>query len=180
MNTGTHTGTPKRPLSLESLRELASARTYYEERFGWPVTIEVNGGRLMMPLGEVADAVVMPAPLGGKVLTELRIALLAGPVLADTTGQWWMFLTRPAGCGRPKDHTELRSLEVHVVPAGSHVVIPREIDENAGLPWIERPRALHQLPPWQCVIATVRRSGAGPTSPGDVPAQRIGDLIQVR
>jgi hypothetical protein len=170
----------KRSPDLSLLRELATARTYYEERFGWPVTIEVDPGRLLMAVGELADAVVMPRPLGWRVLTDLRIALLAGPVLADTTGQWWMFLTRPAAISVPKEHTDLRCLEVYLVPGGSRVVVPSEIDEKNGWPWLERPRALSQLPPWPAVIATARRAGARDGSVTAIPAQRMGGLVPVR
>ncbi|ALG09051.1 hypothetical protein [Kibdelosporangium phytohabitans] len=141
---------------LELLRALAGARTGYEERFGWPVTIEVRRGRLVMRLGDAAGALVLPRRLGGAVLAELRIALLAGPVLADTTGQWWMFLTRPP-CGAARHDDELRQLDVHPVPDGASVVVPCEFDGKIGCPWIERPRSLAQLPPWSAVVATARR-----------------------
>ncbi|MBP2325801.1 hypothetical protein JOF56_006186 [Kibdelosporangium banguiense] len=163
-------------VKLDLLRELTRARTRYEERFGWPVTIEVDPGRLVMRVGDAVDAVVMPRLLGRLVLTDLRIALLAGPVLADTTGQWWMFLTRPAEPDAPKHRTELRCLEVHLVPAGSRVVVPREFDAKNGCPWIEQPRSLPHLPPWPAVIATVRRAAAipAPRSAEPAPAMRIG------
>ncbi|TCO53674.1 hypothetical protein EV192_110263 [Actinocrispum wychmicini] len=161
---------------LDLLRELAAARTYYEERFGWPVTIEVNTERLVIPLGQRLDAVVMPEALGSRVLTELRICLLAGPVLADTGGDWWMFLTGPKGTA-PKDVADLRCVEVHLPAAGTLVVIPREIGETNGWPWIERPRPLHLLPPWPAVLATTRRTCARIPR---IPAPRIPDLIRTR
>jgi hypothetical protein len=177
--------TRKRTPDLELLRELSGARTYYEERFGWPVTIEVDAGRLVMLLGETLDAVVMPEPLARAVLTDLRIALLAGPVLADTTGQWWLFLTQPSANCQPipkdyaaKDTPQLRCLEVHLLPGGSRVVVPREIDETKGWPWIERPRPLHQLPPWRAVIATARRIGAQSPPTPSIPAPRRADLTR--
>jgi hypothetical protein len=164
-------------VKLDLLRELTGARTRYEERFGWPVTVEVDPGRLVMRVGDALDAVVMPGPLGRHVLADLRIALLAGPVLADATGQWWMFLTRPADRSAPKHRTELRCLEVYLVPAGSRVVIPREFDAKNGCPWIEQPRRLPQLPPWPAVIATARRAGAAGAA---IPAQRTAELVPVR
>ncbi|MET0237513.1 MAG: hypothetical protein ABW224_22900 [Kibdelosporangium sp.] len=162
---------------LDLLRDLTCARTRYEERFGWPVSIEVDPGRLVMALGEAADAIVMPRQLGTLVLADLRIALLAGPVLADTTGQWWMFLTRPADRSAPKHRTELRCLEVHLAPTGSRVVIPREFDRKIGCPWIEQPRPLAQLPPWPSVLATTRRLGAARAV---IPAQRSAGLLPIR
>jgi hypothetical protein len=164
-------------VELDLLRELTGARTGYEERFGWPVTVEVDPGRLVMRVGEVIDAVVMPCPLGRLVLADLRIALLAGPVLADATGQWWMFLTRPADPSSPRPCAELRCLEVHLVPAGSRVVVPREFGGKNGRPWIEQPRRLPQLPPWPAVIATARRVGAAGAA---IPARRMAELIPVR
>lgn len=143
--------------NLELMRALAGARTGYEERFGWPVSIEVRHARLVMRLGCVADAVVMPRGLGARVLTELRIALLAGPVLADTTGRWWMFLTRPAHAVTPWAHDELRRAGVHPAPGGSSVVVPSEFERKSRCPWIEPPRPLAQLPPWPAVIGTARR-----------------------
>ncbi|RSM90487.1 hypothetical protein DMH04_03200 [Kibdelosporangium aridum] len=159
--------------SLQLLRTLADARTRYEERFGWPVTIEVQPGRLVMRLGEVADAVVMPQRLGHAVLADLRIAMLAGPVLADGGGKWWMFLTQPACHAAPKREHQLRCIEVHPVPCGARVVVPCEFDAKNGCPWIERPRALPQLPPWSAVIATARRNAS-------IPPQRTPEHTGLR
>jgi hypothetical protein len=167
------------PPDLDLLRELTRARNHYEERFGWPVTIEVDPGRLVMLAGDRVDAVVMPENLGARVLAKLRMALLAGPVLADTTRQWWMFLTQPKS-GVPKEAGELRCVEVHLVPSGSRVVVPREIGETNGWPWIERPRPLHQLPPWPCVIATTRGTCIQSAGPARIPAPRLPDLMPVR
>ncbi|ONI91339.1 hypothetical protein ALI144C_01255 [Actinosynnema sp. ALI-1.44] len=158
---------------LELLRSLTDARTRYEERFGWPVTVEVRRGRLVMRLGDVADALVMPRRLGVPVLAELRIALLAGPVLADTTGQWWVFLTRPSGGAAARHDGELRLLDMHPVPGGTSVVVPREFDGKSGCPWIEPPRALTRLPPWPAVVATARRLVA-------IPARREPEQAGVR
>jgi hypothetical protein len=153
---------PRTP-DVELLRALSAARTWYEERFGWPVTVEVATARLVMELGERVDAVAMSKPLGLRVLAELRIAMLAGPVLADATARWWMFLTQPAaGIGWPAK--QLRGLDVHPVPRGSRVVVPSEISETLRWPWIERPCALHRLPPWPAVIATARRASDRPAT----------------
>ncbi|TCO54406.1 hypothetical protein [Actinocrispum wychmicini] len=148
---------------VELLRSLTVARTWYEERFGWPVTVEVAAGRLVMEVGEWVDAVAMPQPLGRRVLSELWIAMLAGPVLTDATARWWMFLTRPAAATEWSVR-QIRGLDVHLVPRGSHVVVPSETGESPRLPWIERPRALHQLPPWTAVIGAARRASAEPVT----------------
>jgi hypothetical protein len=116
-----------------------------------------------MELGERVDAVAMSKRLGGRVLAELRIAMLAGPVLADATARWWIFLTRPAG-GIGWSAKQLGDLDIHAVPRGSRVIVPSEISETPQWPWIERPRALHLLPPWAAVIATARRTSARPAT----------------
>lgn len=145
------------------LRELAAARDEYAERLGWPVTIDVTPGRLVMLTGQVADAVTMPAALGRLVLADLRIAMLAGPVVAEPTGRSWMFFTAP---GRRADHTrtpdlaaELSRLDIDPIPADTYVVVPTNISGTDTWPWIERPKPLRDLPPLPAVIATARRNG---------------------
>jgi hypothetical protein len=145
---------------LEMLRELAAARTGYEERYGWQVGIEVDQARLVLRIGEQVGAIVMPSELGALVLADLRIALQAGPVLADSARLWWLFVTRPADRSAPKYPTELRYLGVQLLPNGSRVVVPCEFDGKTGCPWVERPRRTAQLPPWAAVLAVTRRVAA--------------------
>ncbi|HVV24004.1 MAG TPA: hypothetical protein VHF06_31510 [Pseudonocardiaceae bacterium] len=143
------------------LRRLAAARSRYEEELGWPVTIDVRPGRLLMLTGPVADVVTMPTALGRLVLSDLRIAMLAGPVVADPTGQWWMFFTEPArGSHIDEELTnELSSLDVTHIPTGTYVVVPTNLDGANTWPWVERPRRNQMLPPWPAVVATTRRNG---------------------
>lgn len=167
MTTDIHTaselasGNPNR---TSLLRRLAEARTNYEERLGWPVTIDVKPGRLLMLTGPIADVITMPAALGRLVLADLRIAMLSGPVVADPTGLWWMFFTEPVRdrqdelAGELAD--ELTRLEVAHVPSGTYVVIPTNLDGPNTWPWMEHPKPSRPMPPWQAVVATARRNGS--------------------
>ncbi|MEO6082961.1 MAG: hypothetical protein ABIQ18_07625, partial [Umezawaea sp.] len=58
------------------LLDLATARTHYEERFGWPVSISIVERQLAITLGQTLDAITMPTPLATKVHTQLGIAML--------------------------------------------------------------------------------------------------------
>ncbi len=62
------------------------ARAHYEERFGWPVAVQVAERQLAVGLGTVVDAVTMPAGLAAQVHAQLGIAMLAGPVIGHTDG----------------------------------------------------------------------------------------------
>jgi hypothetical protein len=138
----------------EWLRNLVGARTHYEENLGWPASIEVEPHRVVIATGAVLDAIVIPASLAGAVLTELRIALLAGPVITDPDVSDWTFLTTPAGRVRPATPTDLTDQDVRSLDAGAHVTLPSE----TGSPyWIEPPRRRHCLPPWPVVLGTTRR-----------------------
>ncbi|MGH3904427.1 MAG: hypothetical protein ACRDTE_09590 [Pseudonocardiaceae bacterium] len=144
----------------EWLRELAAARTHYEEMFGWPVTIKVEQQVLAAPAGGVLDVVTMPATLGGEVLTELQLMMLVGPVIATPDNASWMFFTQPV-TGPARDvPAELRHLQVHVISQGTHVVIPTHIDSDNGLRWIKQPQPNRPLPPWSVVIHIARRVAA--------------------
>jgi hypothetical protein len=153
----TTTSPPTTPPAPQWLRDLVAARTHYEELLGWPVTVDVEPPRLVVAVGQVLDAVTMPATLGGSVLAELRITMLAGPVIADPGGAWWTFLAAPAAASRPDIPAELHARRVHLTPRGAHVIIPN-LTAGDGLPrWIEPPRPHHQLPPWSAVIGETRR-----------------------
>jgi hypothetical protein len=176
MNIMTTAGTT--PAAPDWLRDLADARKDYEERLGWPVTIELQHRRLVAAVGERMDAITMPAALGRHVLAELQIAMLAGPVIAGP-GKWWTFLTEPATAPRPAVPAELFRAKVRITPRGAHVVIPPRPD---ALEWIKRPQPQHTLPPWSVVIGATRRFAAHITSaqaadkPSPLPA---ADATQV-
>jgi hypothetical protein len=160
MTTMTRTG--ENAARVDLLRELAEARCRYEERLGWPVTIDARLGRLVMLTGGVADAVTMPGALGRLVLADLKIAMFGGPVVADPTGRSWMFFTAPYGGASLSAELgrELSGLGIALMPTGSYVVVPMRLDGVSVWPWIERPAAARELPPLAAVIATARRNGS--------------------
>lgn len=143
------------------LRDLAAARVYYEERLGWPVTIEVARRRLTVALGRVVDAITMPAVLAVQVHTRLGIALQSGPVIAHTEGGRWTFLTQPVAPGWLVD--DLVANGVRHDGLGTCTVLP--VDRADGWRWITEPRPNQQLPSPYAVVATVRRVGAGSPTP---------------
>jgi hypothetical protein len=157
------TATTEAAARVDLLRELAAARAHYEERLGWPVTIDVRPGRLVMLTGPIADAVTMPASLGRMVLADLRIAMFGGPVVADPSGRSWMFFTAPlrnSGFELTEDlATELSRLDIELMPTETYVVVPTHLDGTNTWPWIERPKPQRDLPPLPAVIATARRNG---------------------
>ncbi len=143
--------------AVQWLRDLISERIQYEEDFGWPVTVEVERRRLAVAVGDVLDAVTMPVALGEKVLAELRIAMLNGPVLSSVGGERWTFLTTPEAPPRSVTPAELDAHGVRFTPRGALVIIPRPGSGAESPPWIEAPRARRALPPWPAVTATARR-----------------------
>jgi hypothetical protein len=147
------TMTSTAPAAPEWLHELARARTDYEERLGWPVGMDVTNRQLVVLAGRALGAMTMPARLGHHVLTELRIAILAGPVL-EAADRRWVFLTEPVPDLGPEFAGELRSAGVDALPPGAPVVLPRTID---GAGWIERPQPGHPLPPAPAAIGLARR-----------------------
>ncbi len=138
------------------LRDLMTVRAHYEERFGWPVTVQVAERRLAIGLGKVLDAVTMPAVLGALVHAQLGIAMLAGPVIGHTDGGRWTFLTQPVA---PSDANVMASLaeqDVRYAGAGSFTVIPAG-EADLCWRWIAEPRPHQLLPSPFAVVATVRR-----------------------
>lgn len=152
----------------EWLRTLAAARTHYEELLGWPVRVQVQQRYLTVPVGMALDALTMPATLGEKVLAELTISMLAGPVTADPGGDWWTFLSHPAPAPRLGVPAALRRLRVHPAPRGTPVIIPTSLDGGgeSRWQWIEPPRPGRSLPPWSVVVGATRRVAAGAVSRG--------------
>jgi len=161
------------PTAPRWLRDLAAAKTYYEETFGWPVIMDIEPHRIVLPAGDVLDAITMPAGLGDVVLIELRIGMLAGPVITDSHGDWWTFLAMPVTTPRPDIPAELRGLGVQAVPPGDHVILPNLVAAAGSPHWIEHPRGRHCLPPRSMVIGTTRRVAARrATALGQPPIDR--------
>jgi hypothetical protein len=143
----------------EWLRELSDGQANYTELLGWPVSMQVGSRNLTVAVGEVLDAVSMPAGLGVRVRDELGIAMLSGPVFADPDGRRWTFLTKPISTIRPGVAADLSALQVYLAPHGTFVVIPISNTTCAGRRWrwIERPVSSRALPPAYAVIALARR-----------------------
>ncbi|WP_370947375.1 hypothetical protein AB5J62_07410 [Amycolatopsis sp. cg5] len=132
-----------------SLRELAAVRTHYWELLGSPVTIEVRTRRLLIATGDALDAITMPPEFGEQVLAGLRIAMLAGPVIAGDAN--WTFLTRPVVTHSvPEDLARLR---VHAIPHGEQLVLPASEHQ-----WVLAPSPRQQPTLWTAVIGTARRA----------------------
>ncbi|HTI20316.1 MAG TPA: hypothetical protein VL652_04945 [Kutzneria sp.] len=96
------------------------------------------------------DAVEMPLPFAELVLTELGIAMLDGPVVADRMRRLATFLTLPATTRRlPAD---LQAIGVRAVPAGERLLLPG----RAGhIRWLAPPS--RPLTVWTAVLGTARR-----------------------
>jgi hypothetical protein len=141
------------------LRELADGRANYEELLGWPVSLNVRQGTLVVAVGPVVGAVSMPAALGARALHELQIAMLCGPVVADPGGTQWTFLTRPVADVRSAVVAELAHMQVHLVRCGGHVTIPLSVSLSDGSSWrwVERPVPNRPLPPTSAVVCVSRR-----------------------
>lgn len=145
----------------ESLPELAFAQARYQRVFGWPVSLDVEQRRLFVPVGEAFDAVTMPASLAETVRNELRIMMLAGPVIAVPGGQWWTLLTAPATAPRLDLQAALHRLRVHPTPSGAHTIIPTHLNGPCSTwRWVQQPQQHHPLPPWSLVISATRRVAA--------------------
>lgn len=152
MITDSPTTPASKPTATDWLRALAAAKTDYEERLGWPVTIEIGNQRLVLMVGGRMDAITMPARLGRHVLAELGILMLAGPVMAGLG--YWTFLTGRCTAHRPNLPAELFPVRVRLAPRGTHVIVPSGRDAQE---WVRRPEPGHALPPWSVVIGTTRR-----------------------
>lgn len=138
------------------LRDLMTARAHYEERFGWPVAVQIAEQRLAVGLGTVLDAVTMPAELAAQVHAQLGIAMLAGPVVGHAHGGEWTFLTQPVA---PMSPVFMANLVVHGVRyagAGAYTVIP-STPADRHWQWVNEPRHDQMLPSPFAVAATVRR-----------------------
>lgn len=110
----------------------------------------------------------MPATLGEKVLAELRIMMLAGPVTAGPGDDWWTFLSHPATASCLGIPTALRRLRVHPAPQGTPVIIPTHVGgaDSTRWRWIAPPHSGRPLPPWSAVIGATHRVAAAAVGSG--------------
>jgi hypothetical protein len=138
------------------LRDLAAARAHYEELFGWPVSVQVGQRQLVVALGQVLDAITMPAALAAQVQGQLGIAMLSGPVIAHPDNGRWTFLTQGVATMTGDIVDGLGEHDVRHAAAGAYTVIPTECGDG-GWRWMNEPRPHHMLPSAYAVIATARR-----------------------
>ena len=136
---------------MTRLTTLAATVNCYRFQCGLPVSRD-DGHRLIMVTGHSVDVIGMPAGLGAQVLRGLRIALLAGPVLAH--GQDWLFVCEPVGESRPELRSALTEHGVYVISGGAAITVPDEV----GTGWVRSPLPRCTPPPWQAVLATARRN----------------------
>jgi hypothetical protein len=138
---------------------MAQGRASYEELLGWPVSLQVRTRSLLVAVGHVLDAVSMPAALGVSVKNELGLRFSAAPIIADSDGARWTFLTKPVRAMRPEFVSGLAAWQVDLAPLGSHVTIPVSIaySTSEACRWIQRPIPHYALPPARDVVETARR-----------------------
>jgi hypothetical protein len=142
------------------LRELVDARAAYQERVGWPVSVQVGQRNLVVATGQELAAVEMPARLGSRVRAQLGISILSGPIVSNEDGTRWTFLAKPDRPVRDSVAEDLSAAQVRVLPPGTFVVVPTAMEptSDAVLRWIEGPpRPNHALPPLHAVVGQARR-----------------------
>ncbi len=143
-------GITMKPLPApEWLRGLADARAAYQELLGWPVSVQVGERRLVVAIGSVLGAVVMPAVLGARVRAQLERPV---PIVGNSDGTRWTFIGRP---GAASGHG-IPALQLRPLPAGSYVTIPAELTETDD-GWISRPVPGRTLPQASDILALARK-----------------------
>lgn len=138
---------------------VAATINCYRLQCGLSACHSASGAPVMMTSGTVG-AIGMPEDLGRRVLRSLRIAMLAGPVLAEPDEGNWLFLSTPIEDSRPDLFPGLAEAGVFVVAPGRPIILPTDLhgrDER----WVVAPLPRRALTPWQAVLATIRRSAVG-------------------
>jgi hypothetical protein len=130
------------------LRDLVDATASYQELLGWPVSVQVGQQNLVVAVGQVLDAVTIPAALGSSVRAQLEPT----PIMTNSTGTSWTFLVKPA----PFLVDGVPGLRVH--GAGCQVVIPAAMALTTGGAerWIECPVPNRSLPSTGDVVDAAR------------------------
>jgi hypothetical protein len=138
---------------------VAATINCYRLQCGLPACHSASGMPVMMTSAKVG-AIGMPEDLGRRVLRSLRIAMLAGPVLAEPDEGNWLFLSTPIEDSRPELFPGLAEAGVFAVAPGRPIILPTDLhgrDER----WVVAPLPRRDLTPWQAVLATIRRSTVG-------------------
>ncbi|WP_162830341.1 hypothetical protein [Amycolatopsis palatopharyngis] len=140
-----------------SLHELATTRAWYEECVGWPVHVDARLRCLGLVAGQVLDAVRLPEPLAVRTQTELRVMMLAGPVIAEQGSARWVVLTEPAPAAEAPLPRDLVAAGAIAVPRGDYIAMPiRRPGTDDG--WAVPPQNRCSLPPWSAVVGAARRA----------------------
>ncbi|TLF79596.1 hypothetical protein [Nocardia cyriacigeorgica] len=141
----------------------------YRREFQFPAVIDPTSRRILLKMGARYGAITMPAELGEQVQQRLRLAGIAGPVVAHPRARRWTFLTGPT---RPDslsaaESAELFRLYATVASAGSHIVLPSPDDERTGYrSWVQAPESGTDRPPQSAVIEATRALGTRTISRG--------------
>jgi hypothetical protein len=142
--------------------ELTAGCEQYHTVLGWPVTVDLPRDRLVLSVGGVVDAILMPVDFGQRVHAALQVAMLAGPVIAGPGPNWWTFLAEPAKV--PDLPDALRNRHVRMIPRGATVVVPCVPKPGASPRWVTAPGSGRSLPEFWTVINAARRIAHGATS----------------
>lgn len=138
----------------------------YRREFQLPAVIDPTSRHILLYVGARCGAVTMPTELGEQVRQRLRLAGIAGPVVAHPRAQRWTFLTGPT---RPDSISvtaaaELFRLYTTVACGGSQIVLPSPEDERTGYrTWVQSPQTTADRPPQNFVVDAARDAGASRT-----------------
>jgi hypothetical protein len=114
----------------------------------------------VLTVGDPVEAIGMRAGLAAEVNSMLSMAMLAGPVLAYSGApERWIYLTAPATSTSNAVLADLVRLGVSLFPVGSLIALPCAENRDTAR-WINHPLPGRPLPPWQAVVAAVRRTSS--------------------
>lgn len=143
-------------MALKMETETGEVCAEYQRR-GLPALQE--DGKLLVRTGVEITAVQMSAPLGGRVLEDLRIRMIAGPVLARPKARHfaerWTVLCQPDRWPREDAEAEMYRAGANICVSGTPLVLPRDMSRTPGQAWWIQPPG-HPLPPLSAVVAVTR------------------------
>ncbi|WP_285748180.1 hypothetical protein [Lentzea sp. NBRC 105346] len=159
---------------LDVLRDLSDVKARYEEMLGWRVALDVSHRRLFLPVGRDLGAITMPAHMAVVVTAQLRVAVMAGPVIVSPGGRWHTFLT--TGAKGPNFPLVLRQARVQFLPTGGQVIVPNTLDarcDPTGWCWADPPRPYCVLPSWSAVVVAAKVAVADAEQAGRIAASVV-------
>ncbi|GAA4010624.1 hypothetical protein GCM10022247_36050 [Allokutzneria multivorans] len=129
----------------------------YRRDFNLPARFEAPSRCIVLPLGHLVGAVSVPRGQGDRVLTELRMRFLGGPIVENLETRRWTFITGPGSVILSHAFAELAKLRATIGTTGDIVRLPTPDEEARGvLRWVRAPQARRALPAHTAVIATLR------------------------